>query len=134
MCVAGASNLAVHDVKAEVETCLKGEEEIVVEGYRWFGCNRCTLHRKAVRGSGGVGVLIRKEVLKQYAVKVLDSDVDDVLWVRLSNEEEEEGSLVLAACYLIPETYVGGWEGRRSTILGKTGSQVPLTRPDNNVW
>ena len=38
------------DVIALVETCLKGEEEIVVEGYRWFGCNRRTLHRKAVRG------------------------------------------------------------------------------------
>ena len=107
---------AVHDVKAEVidyyrpdvialvETWLKGEEEIMVEGYRWFGYNRRTLHRKAVRGSGGVGVLIREEVLKEYAVEVLDSDVDDVLWVRLSNEEEEEGSLVLAVCYLLPET------------------------------
>ena len=53
---------AVHDVRAEVidfyrpdvitlvETWLKGEEEIVVEGCRWFGCNRRTLHRKAVRG------------------------------------------------------------------------------------
>ena len=46
----------------------------MVEGYRWFGCNRRTLHRKAVRGSGGVGVLIREEVLKEYAVEVLDSD------------------------------------------------------------
>ena len=26
----------------------------------------CTLHRKAMRGSGGVGVLIREEVLKQW--------------------------------------------------------------------
>ena len=72
---------AVHDVKTEVidfyrpdvialvETWLKGVEEIVVEGYRWFGCNRRTLHRKAVRGSGGVGVLIREEVLKLYAVE-----------------------------------------------------------------
>ena len=64
--------------------------------YRWFGCNGCTLHRKAVRGSGGVGVLIREEVLKEYAVEVLDSDVDDALWLRLSNKEEEEGSFVLA--------------------------------------
>ena len=33
--------------------------------YKWFSCNRRTLHRKAVQGSGGVGVLIRKEVLKE---------------------------------------------------------------------
>ena len=59
---------AVHDMRAEVidyyrpdvialvETWLEGEEETVVEGYRWFGCNRRTLHRKAVRGGGVVFV------------------------------------------------------------------------------
>ena len=49
-------------------------------------------------------MLIREKVLKEYAVEVLDSDVDDVLWLRLSNEEEEKGSLVLAVCCLPPET------------------------------
>ncbi len=29
---------------------LKGEEEIAMEGYRWFGRNRRSLHWKAVRG------------------------------------------------------------------------------------
>ena len=61
--------------------------------------------------------------------------MDDVLWIRLSNEEEEEGSLVLAVCYLPPETSKSG-DGRGGdlAILGRTGSQVPLTRPDNNMW
>ena len=57
---------------------------------------------------------IREEVLKEYAVVVLDSDVDDVLWVRLSNEEEEEGSLVLAVCYLPPETSSRGMGGEET--------------------
>ena len=65
----------------------------------WFGRNR----RKAVRGSGGVKVLIREEVLKEYAVEVLDSDVEDVLWVRLSKDQEEE-PVVLAVCYIPPES------------------------------
>ena len=46
------------DVVALVETWLKGEEEIGVEGYWWFGRNRRSLHRKAVRGSGAVGLLV----------------------------------------------------------------------------
>ena len=86
----------------------------MVEGYRWFGCNRRTLHRKAVRGSGGVGVVIREELLKEYAVEGLDSDVDDVMWLRLSNEEEEEGSVVLAVCYLPPETSSRGMGGEET--------------------
>ena len=39
-------------VMALLETWLKREEEIVADGYRWFGRNRRSLHRKAVRGSG----------------------------------------------------------------------------------
>ena len=53
-------------------------------------------------------MLIRVEVVKEYAVEVLDSDVEDVLWVRLSNEEEEEG------CYLPPETSSRGKGGEKA--------------------
>ena len=74
---------------------------IDVKGYLWFGQNRRSLHRKAVRGSGGVGLLIRKEVLEGWEVEVLDTDVEDVMWRRLSQEDEED--LVMAVCYLPPE-------------------------------
>ena len=54
------------DIRAEVidfygpdivKTWFKGDEEVVVEGYKWFENNRKHLHGKAVKGSGGVGVL-----------------------------------------------------------------------------
>ena len=73
-------------VMALVETWFKGEEEIVVEGYRWFGRNRRSLHRKAVRGSGVVGLLVCEEVLERCVVEAMDTDVKDVLWIRLSQE------------------------------------------------
>ena len=53
-------------------------------------------------------------MLKEYAVEVLDSDVDDALWLRLSNEEEEEGSVVLAVCYIPPETSSRGMGGEKT--------------------
>ena len=49
------------DVVALMETWLKGEEEIVLEGYQWFDRNRRKLHRKAVEGSGRVGLLVYGE-------------------------------------------------------------------------
>ena len=64
---------------ALVKPGLKGDEEVVVEGYRWCGHNRKHLHRKAVRGSGGVGVLVREEVLIRYQVEILDAEVEDML-------------------------------------------------------
>ena len=54
-----------------------------------------------MRGSGGVGLLVCKEVLKRYAVEVLETDVEDVLWVRLGQKNEE--CLMLAICYIPPE-------------------------------
>lgn len=41
-----------------------------------------------MRGSGSVGLLIRKELLEGYTV--LDSDVEDILWVRMRQVDEEE--------------------------------------------
>ena len=91
------------DIVALVETWLKGDEEVVVEGCKWFGNNRNHQHRKAVRGSGGVGVLIREEVLKHYQVEILEAEIEDMLWVKLNQGEEKEG-LVLAVCYVPPES------------------------------
>ena len=42
-----------------METRLNKENEVVVEGYKWFGHNRKYLHKKAVRGFSGVRGLIR---------------------------------------------------------------------------
>ena len=93
------------DVIAVVETLLRGEEVVEVDGYRWVGRNRRGLHRKAVRGSGGVGLLIKEEVLESYTIEILESDVEDILWVRIRQvEEEEDEALVLAVCYIPPES------------------------------
>ena len=55
------------DVRAEVIDFYRPEVVALVEtwltGYRWFGRNRRMLNRKAVRGSGGVGLLVCEEVL-----------------------------------------------------------------------
>ena len=92
------------DVIAVVETWLRGVEVIEVDGYRWVGWNRRGLHRKAVRGSGGVGLLIKEEVLESYTIEIFESDVEDILWVRIRQvEEEEDEALVLAVCYIPPE-------------------------------
>jgi len=97
------------DIRAEVidfyrpeivKTWLKGDEEVVVEGYKWFENNRKYLHGKAVKGSGGVGVLIREEVLKRYQVEILEAEIEDILL----NQGEEEDELVFIVCYVPPES------------------------------
>ena len=42
-----------------METWLREDEEVEFEGFRWFGQNRSQLNKKVVRGSGGVGILVK---------------------------------------------------------------------------
>ena len=43
-----------------------------------------------MRGSGGVGLLIREEVLEGYAAEILESDIEDIMWVRMRQVDEDE--------------------------------------------
>ena len=49
------------------ETWLKDGDVATLDGYSWFGHNRQALSRKAVRGSGGVGVFVRNALLNDWA-------------------------------------------------------------------
>ena len=63
------------------------------------------LHRKAGEGSGGVGLLIKEEVLEGYTIGILESAVEDILWVRLRQvEKEKDEVVVIAVCYIPPES------------------------------
>ena len=67
---------------AVVESWLKGEDEVVMEGYRWIGHSRRHLHKNAVRGSDGVGGLEKEDLLKHRRVQVLNVSVEDILWLQ----------------------------------------------------
>ena len=44
------------DIFCVTETHLTGNEVVSVDSYKWYGHNRVGLHRRAVKGSGGVGI------------------------------------------------------------------------------
>ena len=56
------------DIICLCETFLVGDEGINIEGFRWIGNNRKILSRRALRGSGGVGVLIRNLLAEDYSI------------------------------------------------------------------
>ena len=61
------------------------DESLLVDGYKWFGQNRDTLHVNARKGSGGVGFLIKYDLLKHFNVCVLNSDFEGILWLTTGN-------------------------------------------------
>ena len=87
------------DVACLVETWLKDDEKVDYDGYCWFGHNRSCLSRKAVRGSGGVGVLVKSSWCKWWSVVIVDVEVEDVLWVKFENKESHE--MFFCSCVLL---------------------------------
>ena len=84
------SNVLRHyqpDIVCLVETWLRGDETAVFDGYQWFGHNRSNLSNKAVRGSGGVGLLVRSSWCQFWTVTVVEVGMEDVMWVRFEHKE-----------------------------------------------
>ena len=86
---------------AVCETFLHGNEVPKVNGYTWYGNNRTSTHRNAVRGSGGVGVFVKSELLDEYDIIPSDKSVEDILWIQLKCKSSNV-SMCLAVCYLPP--------------------------------
>ena len=91
-----------YDIIALCETPLVGEEVISQPGYVLFGNNRKNLSPTAVKGSGGVGFLVKQTICQNYDIKLLDSTLDDILWIKLIDKGDSEACVYLCACYLSP--------------------------------
>ena len=90
------------DLIGILETHLKGDELLAVDGFKWFGRNRKTVHFSARTGSGGVGFLVKNEILHDFNVITLDDSNDDILWLQLENIYDGF-KLIACVCYLPPE-------------------------------
>ena len=78
-----------------------GDETIDISNYVWYGHNRSNISRRAIRGSGGVGILIHKCLLSQLSVQVLDDTCEGILWIQLL-DNNAHCLLCLCVCYLPP--------------------------------
>lgn len=81
-----------------------------MEGYSWYGNNRKSISKRAIRGSGGVGVLIKHSVLEHYNVAAIAEKYEGILWLQLI--QRQNGKQVgICVCYLPP---IGSSRGDKS--------------------
>ena len=71
--------LAEPDVLCLQETHLDSGKTIDIPGYYWIGHNRNKRHVKAKKASGGVGILIKDNILHQFLVCDVDRSFDSIL-------------------------------------------------------
>lgn len=84
------------------ETHLSGKEKIYVPGYIWYGHNRKTKHIKAPYTHGGVGILVKESLLKEFHVSEIDKSFDGILGL-LFKHVDTEYSFINYVCYLPPD-------------------------------
>ena len=89
------------DIICLCETFLIKEEVISLPGYVWYGNNRKSISKRAIRGSGGVGILLKDWVMHQCDIHVLDSSFEGILWLQLTNKQTQY-KLCVCVCYLPP--------------------------------
>ena len=85
------------------ETHLTGNLSIEIESFTWIGHNRTKIHRKAKKGSGGVGIFVSNSLLVSYKYEIIDKSQDGIICVRFTHNPTMY-SFIIFACYLPPES------------------------------
>ena len=82
------------------DTRLKGDEVAGFDGYHWFAHNHSSLSRKAVRGSGGVGIMVKSSICQNWQIEIVDVTLEDVLWVKF--QHQKSGCVAYVAVRYVP--------------------------------
>ena len=72
-----------------------------IPGFTWFGQNRPVRHIRARCGSGGIGFLVRNDILNDFDVRILDDTIEGILWLSFKNKLDNSMFLTCVA-YLVP--------------------------------
>ena len=67
------------DIICVSETHLKGDLQLDMNNYVWYGFNRGKTHIKAPRASGGVGIFIKASLLDVFSVSIVDKTCEEIL-------------------------------------------------------
>ena len=90
------------------ETHLKDDEIISINGYRYVGTNRPM--STGNRGSGGIGILYKNELLNSYSAELVYHHKDNVIDLQFSCKLTQSPSVLIYCVYLPPENSHYGLE------------------------
>lgn len=77
-------------------------DAVNVPGYEWYPHSRVNKHVNASIVHGGVGLLVKKDMIRLFDIDILDKSRDGLLTVRMKNKHSEF-SFVIFIVYCAPE-------------------------------
>ena len=89
--------------------------------YSWCGQNRLRISQRAIRGSEGVGILVKSNLLQDYDASTLDSQMERILWLKLTNKLTSQ-NLCIYVSYFPSSTSSRG--GCAEEFLGCLGAHI----------
>ncbi|MES9880570.1 MAG: endonuclease/exonuclease/phosphatase family protein, partial [Sedimenticola sp.] len=89
------------DIIGIAESHLRADSELTLDGYKWYGNNRKSVHLRARTGSGGVGFFVSNTCLGEFHVQVLDASKEGIFWIKLRNKNTNV-CINACVCYLPP--------------------------------
>ena len=95
------------DIVLLTETHWIRDHKSEIVDYVCFHNNRKGVHKDAKKGSGGVAIMIKNEILENHKVSIIDKEIDGILGIELVNRLSGFQS-VYFCCYLSPENSVWG--------------------------
>ena len=94
-------NILELDIIGIAETHLLHSQSLSLQQFAFYGHNRTRLHKHAKSGSGGVCLLVRKELLKIFDISILDKSCEGILWVSFK-DRKSNCCFNVCTCYLPP--------------------------------
>ena len=83
------------------ESHLRENTLLEVDDYNWHGNDRNDTYRPSSKGSGGVGLFVRKSLYTEFNISNIRSDTEGILWIELHHKTTKE-LLRFCVCYLPP--------------------------------
>lgn len=96
-----------------------------------MGLNRSNVHVKAPKGSGGVGLFIKKHLCKNYKVDIIDNSFDGILGVKFTNKFSDY-VFVVFSCYLPPES--SPWGRDASSFFSHLLTQIYIQYDTDSIF
>ncbi|CAG2189383.1 unnamed protein product [Mytilus edulis] len=85
-----------------VETHLVNHS-ICIDNYKLYGNNRKLIHTRAKTGSGGVGLLVKEELLTTFNIDIEDESTDGIIWIKFVEKNNDSNKFYVSVVYLPPE-------------------------------
>ncbi|CAG2243430.1 unnamed protein product [Mytilus edulis] len=85
-----------------VETHLVNHS-ICIDNYKLYGNNRILIHTRAKTGSGGVGLLVKEELLTTFNIDIEDESTDGIIWIKFVEKNNDSNKFYVSVVYLPPE-------------------------------